>query len=210
VIYGPWRTLAHILGRVSVIVGLGMGISALPALVPGARALTVQQGGAIANAVGRAFEIKIQDIFEAHEVQVMAYRDWKKKRGTFPPGLDVLLTNAPYKNIYGGAGRSEFLFLPQGHVEKAIRIEAKFKKSSGSTDERLAYLYLNVIEAYPEKHVIVVVGGSGWRKGAVEWLRNVAARKAYTTVQSATKIVEIMTLNVFKAWAERHLRPVRN
>lgn len=170
-----------------------------------ATAQAEEQGGVTANATGKAFEGEIQALVVAHGYRVLAHREWTPAASSDASGENLLLTNAPYQNIYGGNARSEFLLLPKGREEDAIRIEAKWKQSFGSTDERLAYLYLNAVSAYPENHVIIVVDGDGWREGAVAWLREAAASKAYTTPQTVDKKIEVMNLKQFESWVEQNL-----
>lgn len=80
---------------------------------------------------------------------------------------DILLKNVPYKSIYGGNCRSEFVLNYQG---RSIRIECKSQKSHGSVDEKLPYLFMNMNESIEEDEAIVILNGNGFRYGAKEWM----------------------------------------
>jgi len=53
----------------------------------------------------------------------------------------------------------------------------------------------------PEQHIVVVIDGSGWKQGAIPWLKQAAANKKYTTPTNANKKVEVLTLAEFMTWA---------
>lgn len=82
----------------------------------------------------------------------------------------VLLKNVPYITIYGSVGHTEFVAWDTKTGRK-VRIECKYQKSAGSVDEKLPYLYLNAVFRYPEKEVIILIEGDGFKKGAKEWLK---------------------------------------
>lgn len=159
--------------------------------------------GATANRQGRMLETTIRHILETKGFTPVSYTRWLKAPEKF--GGELLLTNAPFRTIYGHQGRTEFL-LQSERLGLKIRIEAKWQQVKGSTDEKLAYLYLNAIEAMPEQHVIIVIDGDGWRRQALAWLRQAAAAKAYTTPANDGKTVQVLSLAEFIAWANRTFR----
>tara|TARA_R100001082_G_scaffold109008_2_gene85290 strand:- start:23 stop:511 length:489 start_codon:yes stop_codon:yes gene_type:complete len=82
---------------------------------------------------------------------------------------NILLTHAPYTNIYGSDRcRSEFLLCYEG---REIRVECKAQHSAGSVDEKLPYLFLNFTQSIKEEEAIIVIEGDGFKKGAKEWLK---------------------------------------
>ena len=44
-----------------------------------------------------------------------------------------------------------------------IRIECKWQQSSGSVDEKLPYLFLNAKDCMPEKDIMIIIDGKGWK-----------------------------------------------
>ncbi len=59
----------------------------------------------------------------------------------------------------------------------------------------------------PEDHFILVIDGDGWKPGAIEWLKNAARTKRYTTPENRDKTIEVMTLAEFAAWVNATLTP---
>lgn len=120
-------------------------------------------------------------------------------------GNELLLTDVPYDTIYQHSGKTEFL-LKSERYNLEIRIECKWQQVAGSVDEKLPYLYLNSIEAMPEKHIVVVIDGNGWKTGAIPWLKEAAVNRKYTTSESPKKKIEILSLAEFMTWANTTLR----
>ena len=111
----------------------------------------------------------------------------------------LLLTDAPYgPTLFGHKGVTEFLFLCPGRQHRT-RIEAKFQSSPGSVERKLVYALFNAIEAYPERHAVIVMGGDGWSKGVRSWLRAAAERYAQFSVPRGKRI-DVMNVPELKAW----------
>ncbi len=70
--------------------------------------------------------------------------------------------NVPFTTIYQHGGNTEFRLISERY-NMDIRIECKWQQVAGSVDEKLPYLYLNCIEAMPEKHIIIIIDGDGWK-----------------------------------------------
>jgi len=87
-----------------------------------------------------------------------------------------------------------------------IFYDFKWPQVADSVDEKLPYLYLNSIEAMPEKHIVIIIDGNGWKKGAIAWLKEAVAQKKYTNVTNADKKIEILTLSEFMSWANKKFR----
>lgn len=102
--------------------------------------------------------------------------------------------------VYGHSGNTEFL-LKSKKYNLEIRIECKWQQSSGSVDEKLPYLYLNCIEAMPEKDIIILIDGDGFKEGAIRWLRNAVKKKLYTSSLNVEKNILVMDLKGFLTWA---------
>ena len=134
--------------------------------------------------------------------EIVQYRDWKKSPEKY--GSELLLLRAPYETIYKHKGVTEFL-LKSKKYNKDIRIECKWQQVSGSVDEKLPYLYLNIIEC-PEKEAIVIIDGDGWKKGAIQWLRDAIAQKIYLTPANPEKVVRVFSLKEFVTWANKEFK----
>lgn len=87
-----------------------------------------------------------------------------------------------------------------------IRIECKWQQVAGSVDEKLPYLYLNSIEAMPERHIVVIIDGKGWKSGAIPWLKEAASQRKYSESLMSEKKIEILSLTEFMTWANNILR----
>lgn len=80
----------------------------------------------------------------------------------------ALVKHLPYTSIYGSnRSKSEFgLVAPGGAI---TRIECKWQNVPGSVDEKFPYVVENAL-AVPERQVLIVVGGDGFKQAAIEWL----------------------------------------
>ncbi|MCC6221504.1 MAG: 4-diphosphocytidyl-2C-methyl-D-erythritol kinase [Deltaproteobacteria bacterium] len=154
------------------------------------------QGGK-ANRQGKVLERTIVPTFESYGFQVIPFREWSQHQARF--GDELLLKNVPYTTIYGHPGYTEFLLKSRRH-NLEIRIECKWQQSAGSVDEKLPYLYLNCLEAIPEKEIIIVTGGGGMKKGAIPWLKRSAENRLYVKETSSCKVIKVMLLEEFLLW----------
>lgn len=156
--------------------------------------------GRRANRSGNTLEKTITATLQTKGFQAVPYREYNKHPERF--GTELLLCNVPYKTIYGHSGNTEFLLRSENYALE-IRIECKWQQAAGSVDEKFPYVYLNCIEAMPEKHIIIVADGDGAKAGALKWLRDSAALKRYTDEVSKEKSIRVMTLVEFLTWANK-------
>ena len=123
--------------------------------------------------------------------------------------LEELYSQDSYLGPFDGSGRvdgyTEFLLKSEKH-NLEMRIECKWQQSTGSVDEKFPYLYLNCIEAMPEKHILIIVDGGGAKDGAVRWLKNAACRKLFTDDNSRDKQIDVFNLSDFIKWANLKFR----
>lgn len=75
----------------------------------------------------------------------------------------------PYISIYGSKCYSDFSFIVKNEL---FRVECKSQKVSGSADEKLAYLYLNAINAFKENNILIILEGNGFRQSSIQWLKD--------------------------------------
>lgn len=104
-----------------------------------------------------------------------------------------LVTNVPYKSIYGHKARMEFLLIDG---KRQFLIETKRQNFSGSTDEKLPYVYQNALANLPGREMILVMSGKGWKAGAVKWIRGKAEE---------TDGFYAMNVDEFIEWVRREL-----
>ncbi len=141
----------------------------------------------------------VESVFATHGYETVLYSEWSRRPEKF--GSRVLLKNVPYTTIYGHTGRSEFVVVGQG--EPRIRIECKWQQSAGSVDEKFPYLYLNAVEAMPERMVIIIVDGGGAKPSAIEWLRTAAENRLY--LDDPFKVIRVVDSSGFVRWANNEL-----
>ena len=120
---------------------------------------------------GQLLEAGIAGILARKGFTILRHGDWNEAEMHRKPQPKFLVTDVPYKSIYGHKARMEFLMIDGA---RQILIEAKRQGSSGSTDEKLPYVYLNALANLPERAMILVMSGKGWKGGAVKWIRGKA------------------------------------
>lgn len=149
--------------------------------------------GTLANLSGHVFEQMMIPVFEANGFAVMYEREYGKLNDR---PAKVVLRNSAYTTIYGHPGRTEFVIVCGS---RRIRVEAKHMGSAGSVDEKLPYMLLNGIESYPEREVVFVLDGSGWKKGALQWLRDRIAED-WMRYRESGKEIRMMSISEFMDW----------
>ena len=155
-----------------------------------------------ANSSGSVLERMIREVMASKGFEVVPYSQYTKRPERY--GTELLLQNVPYTTIYGHDSKTEFL-LVSADYDLRVRIECKWQQSAGSVDEKYPYVYLNAVEAMPEKDIFIVLGGAGAKKGAVEWLKQAAQGRRYRA-EAAEKNIRVMSIDEFVAWANRTFR----
>lgn len=128
------------------------------------------------------------------------YRKWERNPVGY--GKELLLEYVPFTTIYEHKGNTEFLLLSEKYTLK-MRIECKWQQVSGSVDEKLPYLYLNIIEAMPEDTVMILIDGAGFKQGALKWLKEAVKKQKYTTDSNKNKKIMVFSLTEFFTWANK-------
>lgn len=154
--------------------------------------------GNIANSSGNVLEQAVVSTFKTKGFEVVRYRDWEKNKEGY--GQELLLENVPFTTIYGHNGNTEFL-LKSESFNLEIRIECKWQQSAGSVDEKFPYLYLNCIHSMPEKDIIIIVDGGGYKEGALQWLKNAAEQSLYQNDEK--KNIKVLSLVEFLTWVNK-------
>jgi hypothetical protein len=154
--------------------------------------------GATSNVTGNQLESAVKNVLTGKGFTFINYKAWEKNKENF--GDELILENAPFTTVYGHKGKTEFLLLSKKYDLK-IRIECKWQQVAGSVDEKLPYLYLNVIEAMPEESVMILIDGGGWKAGAIQWLKDAVDKKKYAA--DTNKKIYVFNLMEFFTWANK-------
>lgn len=156
--------------------------------------------GTISNMTGNQLEVAVKSVLLGKGFELINYRVWERNKAKY--GDELLLENVPFQTIYEHKGNTEFLLVSKQY-DLNIRIECKWQQSAGSVDEKLPYLYLNTIEAMPEKNIMILIDGDGFKAGAISWLRNAVKESKYTTEDNKDKVIHIFNLREFFTWANK-------
>ncbi|MCB1156531.1 MAG: 4-diphosphocytidyl-2C-methyl-D-erythritol kinase [Leptospiraceae bacterium] len=154
--------------------------------------------GTKGNVTGNLLEQTVRSVLMQKGFHIIKYKEYESNSERL--WNELLLCNVPFITVYGHSGNTEFL-LKSKKYNLEIRIECKWQQSSGSVDEKLPYLYLNCIEAMPEKDIIILIDGDGFKEGAIRWLRNAVKKKLYTSSLNVEKNILVMDLKGFLTWA---------
>ena len=150
--------------------------------------------GREANRNGQFLERTVQRAFESYGFVTRRYRRGATGDLLSPLSPLTLVTRVPYRSIFRSMSHSEFV----AYIKtRAIRIECKFQDGAGSCDEKFPYVWMNAKE-YPENEVAIILGGSGFRKRAVEWLRSQCA-----SVMS--KKIHVITMDEVPSFIKREV-----
>ncbi len=158
------------------------------------------QKGVNSNITGNQLEKAVKTVLTGKGFELIRYREWVKNKEKY--GEELLLENVPFTTVYEHKGNTEFLLLSQKYNLK-IRIECKWQQVAGSVDEKLPYLYLNIIEAMPEKSIMVLIDGAGWKPGSITWLKKAVRQKMYTAENNKEKDIFVFNLTEFFTWANK-------
>jgi hypothetical protein len=146
----------------------------------------------LAQQSGRALEDQIEQGFRERGFEIIKASDWDQSENRDDPNLRKVILDAPYASIYGHAARIEFLLLVPG---QRILIEVKRQRTSGSTDEKLPYVYANAeLNIGFGQEFVLIMDGDGWKDGAVRWIRERDAEN---------ESFSVFTPDEFSQWLER-------
>jgi hypothetical protein len=158
--------------------------------------------GQMANHSGNILEQTILGVFLNKGFELVTRKELTAHPERY--GKELLIKNVPYRSIYGHNSKTEFVVVSE-HYQLEIRIECKWQQNAGSVDEKLPYLYLNCIEGMPEKTIFIILGGGGFKPGAIAWLKNAVQMGKYQEPGSL-KDIRVYSIDDFITWANRKLR----
>lgn len=156
--------------------------------------------GKNSNTTGSQLEVAVKTVLCGKGFELVNYRVWDKNKEKY--GEELLLENVPFITVYEHKGNTEFLLISKKY-NLQIRIECKWQQTNGSVDEKLPYLYLNTIEAMPEKSIMILIDGAGWKAGSIKWLKDAVIQKKYTTEKNNDKKIFVFNLAEFFTWANK-------
>lgn len=156
-----------------------------------ARDGTMTTQGAMANKSGHVFEKMAVPVFEANGYPVVAWKQFREH-----PLDRCAVKDVPFINVYGSQSKTEFVIVDG---DRRIRVECKFQTSAGSVDEKFPYMYLNSVLAYPEREVILIIDGDGYRPGARQWVID-RVNENWLGYKELGKSIMVMRLTQFTDW----------
>lgn len=98
--------------------------------------------------------------------------------------------------IYGTDIYVDFYIIGANAIFSGLFIECKWQQTSGSVDEKLPYVNLNIQTCYPTPAVVLIDGG-GMKPGAITWLT-----RQFGFNQN---LLAVHTLTNFIAWSNNNL-----
>lgn len=159
-----------------------------------------EKQGAKANRTGKALEQKIVKLFRDKGFTVYKYLDFVKEN--IDTSCNYIVENVPYINAYGQTSKTEFVMHYNG---KDTRIEAKWQEVAGSVDEKYIFMFYNAVFHYPEKDVIFVVDGNGYRPGARKWIEDSIKENRFNYKEKG-KTIQLMNVNEFVKYCNNNLK----
>lgn len=111
-----------------------------------------------------------------------------------------ILKNSKYTSIYGNPNcRTEYVIVDKG---RRVRVEVRFQSVAGSVDEKMPYMLLNAIMAYPEKEVVLVVDGNGYRSTSRQWVQD-RLDENWLDYKSKGKDIKLVSIGDFLSWVSK-------
>lgn len=114
---------------------------------------------------------------------------------------DVLVTDPEVTTIYGNSLQRKNSLLLVQNKKSTVRLFVFDQNVSGSTDEKLPFLYLSALQAQ-EDIVIFIVNGAGLRECAFNWLKSAIQSKLYQDQHSIKKIW-LKSFDEFSIWLDQ-------
>jgi hypothetical protein len=111
-------------------------------------------------------------------------------------GIDFIPQAAlPIRSIFNKQVRVDILIEPCSRVPNGLIVECKWQDVTGSAEEKLPYLVLNIKRQYPYPSIIVI-DGDGFTDGAIEWTR---------TQVDGKRLLAVFSIREFISWCNREL-----
>lgn len=146
-----------------------------------------------ASESGLSLEMRIENDLGAAGFEIIASRDWDEARLYRTENPRFVILDAPYRSIYGHRAKVEFLIILG---DRQILVETKRQRVPGSVDEKLPYVYLNALNNLPEREFILIVEGTGFKPGAIDWINARAGETDGFSVLAPDELVEWLARDV--------------
>ncbi len=146
-----------------------------------------------AAASGRRLETVVAGIFHQAEIPMLAGSN-DRSLNCGKQHSPIVYRNARYRSIYRHGARIEFKLVLGGHC---YLIETKRQRVSGSTDEKLPFVYLNAKLNLAHHRFILVIDGHGWKPEARRWIERQARQ---------LDGFDVLTVEGFKIWLSFKMR----
>ena len=156
----------------------------------------------IMTKTGANLEQFVENLILPFGYKKISHKEWDK---TQDRTKKYLVTNVPYTSIYETKCRTEFSII---NPTRNIRIECKWQQVSGSVDEKFPYMYLNAVHCWPEKEIILLVDGNGYKPKALEWLKQSVINKSYC--ENTDKCIRVFQMADFMAWVNNNMPQLQN
>lgn len=98
--------------------------------------------------------------------------------------------------VYGTPIKVDFAVIGSPALPDGLIVEVKWQSVSGSVDEKLPYLALNIEQRFSFP-TMVVIDGSGWKHGAIDWLKG--------RVPHIANLFAVYSMSEFIAWSNQFL-----
>jgi hypothetical protein len=149
------------------------------------------QGGSTANYTGKILQKYISDRLKERGYTFVSQDKFMPSRI-----LEQPIFTEEYRQlclgIYETPIKCDFILYHPKKWPDNLVIEAKWQQTSGSVDEKYPYNVLNIQTKYPYP-AIIVIGGSGYKRGAEKWLRD----------QVKDNLLHVFNMEQFATWANK-------
>ncbi|HEY9799660.1 MAG TPA: PD-(D/E)XK nuclease superfamily protein [Leptolyngbyaceae cyanobacterium] len=151
------------------------------------------QGGRAVTS-GNVLENAVEGALQGHKyIQVGADLRKKERLGCLLSSNSILKKYAKQvyigPGIYGSDIYVDFYIMGVPSLPSGLIIECKWQQTSGSVDEKLPYLNLNIEKCYPTQAIVLIDGG-GMKPQAISWLKmEVGPNKNLLAVQDLTSFI---------------------
>ncbi len=157
--------------------------------------------GTRANKSGQVLETTVEGTLRGHGYFPVSPKVPKQQQREYMLN-STLLPKSYARNVYIGTGiyqtdlYADFFVVGLPAFPFGLIIECKWQEDRGTADEKFPYLNLNIQYSYPAP-TILVIGGEGMRKGAIDWFKEQVGKNE--------NLLQVYKLERFIAWANKNL-----
>lgn len=132
-------------------------------------------GGSSATTSGTLLEAIVSQLCTVYGYDYYSFRDYDRLK--VKPATKCIVKRWPYTTIYGEQGYGDGTIINE-RGEIIAWIEAKRQKVSGSTDEKMPYVFYNarLVWTKTAPEVFIVLQGKGFKEGAIKWIKTMSEK----------------------------------